>query len=267
MQVASEDTVLYTAQAYVDKLKADSLGSADIQLVQSKLAALVRCTQLSLLWCAASALADNTPEQLLVGQQAHLRQLLLLQVSAGKCTAEQIKAIIPSAPASWLLGPRTIKQVSSVQVVWSVDVSAIKQTAQAAATSRTSQWLSSSQCAGTCPTSPPLMGISWQIRLLLNWCADDASNQGVTLGAFASAANLPPGAVCQATYTLECVGFMAPRSGTQICKKGAAGNWGWGNCLSLAPMPDGFDEVAWAAKGLPTSGQLVFRLTVRDVGQ
>jgi hypothetical protein len=32
-------------------------------------------------------------------------------------------------------------------------------------------------------------------------------------------------------------------------------------------MAGGFDEVAWAAKGLPTSGQLVFRLTVRDVGK
>lgn len=40
-------------------------------------------------------------------------------------------------------------------------------------------------------------------------------------------------------------------------------------------MSGAFDEVAWAAnlaaqaplKGLPTSGQLVFRLTVKDVGQ
>jgi hypothetical protein len=208
VQVASEDTVLYTAQAYVDKLKADSLGSADIQLVQSKLAALVRCPQLSMIWRTATAVestvAENTQEQLLGGQQAQLRQLLLLQAPASQRTAEEIKAVIPSAPASWLLGPRTIKEVGSVQVEWSVDVSAIKQTAQAAATSRTSHLFSSSQC----PTSPPLMGISWQIRLKLKWCADDAGNQGVTLGAFASAANLPPGAVCSATYTLECLGLI-----------------------------------------------------------
>jgi hypothetical protein len=262
VQVASEDTVLYTAQAYVDKLKGASLDRADIQLVGSKLAALVRVPQLSTLWQAASALADCAQEQLLGGQQKQLRQLLLLQASVSQTTAKDIKAVIPSAPASWLLGPRTTKKAGSVRVEWGVDVSAVKQTAQAVAASRTTQWLSTRQS----PISAPLMGISWQLKLLLKWRADSASKQGVTLCVRAAAANLPPGTVCKATYTLECVGFMGPLCGTASFKKGVGGTWGR-NFWRLAPMPDGFDEAVWAANGLPTSGQLVFRLTMTDVSK
>jgi hypothetical protein len=31
-------------------------------------------------------------------------------------------------------------------------------------------------------------------------------------------------------------------------------------------MSGGFDEAAWAAKGLPASGNMLLRLTVKDVG-
>jgi hypothetical protein len=40
---------------------------------------------------------------------------------------------------------------------------------------------------------------------------------------------------------------------------------GWSDFFGLGVMSAGFDEDAWAAKGLPTSGNIMLKLTVKDV--
>lgn len=75
-----------------------------------------------------------------------------------------------------------------------------------------------------------------------------------------------PAQVCRASYSLECVGFTEPSGSTRIFKSGVKGGWGRPDVFEIGPMAWGFDELAWAVKGLPSSGQLVFRLTVASVG-
>lgn len=76
-QVASEDTVLYTAQRYVDAVKDRQHWEA----AKQQLATLIRCTHLSWFWLSAVALSVDAPTLLLSQQQAQLRQLLMLQLA------------------------------------------------------------------------------------------------------------------------------------------------------------------------------------------
>jgi hypothetical protein len=39
-------------------------------------------------------------------------------------------------------------------------------------------------------------------------------------------------------------------------------SFGWSNVFELGPMAGGWDEVAWASKGLPSSGLLNIKITV-----
>jgi hypothetical protein len=122
VQVASEDTVLYTAQAYVDKLKGASLDSADIQLVGSKLAAPVRAPQLSLLWRAASALADNASraDAGWAAEDAAAADAATQHIAGASksmhCNCRRNRSNHAKCPASWVHGPRTDKKVGSVCV-------------------------------------------------------------------------------------------------------------------------------------------------------
>jgi hypothetical protein len=39
-------------------------------------------------------------------------------------------------------------------------------------------------------------------------------------------------------------------------------SWSWRRFFGVAAMAGGWDDAAWAAKGLPTSGKLTIKLTV-----
>jgi len=43
-------------------------------------------------------------------------------------------------------------------------------------------------------------------------------------------------------------------------------SWGSRDVFSLGPLSSGWDEAAWASKGLPATGQLDLTLTVTSVG-
>jgi hypothetical protein len=111
-QVASEDTILYTAQTYSNKLSSISrrLHAKD------RLAPLVRCRHLSPFWVSASVLSDNAQNLLLWELKPQIKQLLLLNLgcsTAASLSAEDFSRGVPSAPASWLLPERNIQQISS----------------------------------------------------------------------------------------------------------------------------------------------------------
>lgn len=82
LQVTSEDTVLFTAQAYMDQQPA---GDAK-QLAAAKLAPLLRCPHLSQFWLSVSVLADHAGEQLLGALQPQLKRLLLRKLA---CSPQQ----------------------------------------------------------------------------------------------------------------------------------------------------------------------------------
>lgn len=119
---ACEDTVLYTAQAYL------LAGRQSFNSRRQLLSKLIRCRHLSGFWITAAALAsDADRRQMLLGDwQPQLKQLLLAQQAApGRpLSARVIETEVQGAPPSWMLPPRAGKQGSgSVQVQWEVGVS------------------------------------------------------------------------------------------------------------------------------------------------
>lgn len=254
LQVASEDTVLYTAQTYVDRLPAGSQEEA-----QGKLAPLVRCTYLSRFWLSASLLSDDAPKMLLSVLSRQLRHLFLAKhaaaTGAGGLTlsTKDIKEAVEGAPASWLLQPRRSKPVSSVQLVWHVDVADIKQAVAEAISRRKKRILWS-------PASPPLHGVAWSLALACLW-KDDRG--GCIIGLFGFARDLPANTSINADHTMECVGHTAPSIHRQRPFRKKNGSSGPPDFFRCGTMSGGFDEAAWARKGLPLVGQIELRLTVK----
>jgi hypothetical protein len=251
-----QDTALLFAQAYAQ------LGvTGSQQQAVDRLTPLVRCPHLSQHWLSASVLSDDADKLLLRGLQPQLKRLLLLKpariTELGLSVADIVRGI-PGVPASWLLPVRTITPLSNVEVEWELDVAAIRQAAKDSATGQGTTSLTS-------PTSSsPLGGVRWGMELQCSW---DARKQGSKVGLFAKGASLPTGSFCRCTYSLNCaaVAFINRPAGYTSY---LGNNWGMGfdDFFRLGAMLGGFDEVAWVAKGLPTSGSIKLQLTVKDVG-
>jgi hypothetical protein len=255
LQVASEDTVLFTAQAYADKLGTANHWDRE-GLALHTLAPLVRCPHLSQFWMSAAVLSDEARKLLLQKLQPQLKRLLFMKMTKTTEVGTSI-AEIPDVPASWLLPAHGIQPVSSISLDWRVDVAAIRQTAQISSSQRTTSSMISA-------ASSPLGGIRWCIELCCKW---DPSKQGSTIRVSACPKSLPAGSFWRCTFSLECVAAAAVRPRmTETCLDSKRPSCGWGYFFGLGAMPGGFDDAAWAAKGLPTSGSVVLKLTVKDVG-
>jgi hypothetical protein len=256
-QVTSEDTVLYTAQAYADKLAASGSSS---QLAVDALAPLVRCPHLSQFWLSASVLSDDADKLLLWGLQLQLKRLLLLKPACQSVRAEDINTSVSEAPASWLLPVRDLQLVSS-QVIWNLDVAAIKKAAQDSA----NQQAQTSLCS---LHSCLLGGVWWGMLLKCTW---DASTKSSSIGLYADAHSLPAGSFCACTFTLKCPSSFANWA-THVCTGSGhfAGHTrqtlGRHDFFTFGPMSGGFDEARWAANYLPASGSIVLQLAVNNVG-
>jgi hypothetical protein len=221
MQVSSEETVLFTAQSYTDKL----MRSSSQQHAVDKLAPLVRCPHLSQFWLSASVLSRDADKPLLCGLQPagapQLKRLLLLKQAhkVDAClTAAVITQYVPCAPDSWLLPVRDIQPaVSSRELEWTLDVAAIRQAAKDSADQKQTsvRWS---------PTSCLLGGVKWSMKLEWVW---DASKQGSRMGLYATARNLPTGIFCCCTYSLECVGADVVTKGTGVEKLFSESGWGF----------------------------------------
>jgi hypothetical protein len=203
-------------------------------------------------------MADNADKLLLRGLQPQLKRLVMLKPASGTSSGRRFEDI-PGVPASWLLPVRCITPVSSVADEWEVDVAAIRQAAQDSATHQGTKTLTS-------PTlSSPLGGVRFGMELLCKW---DAIKQGSTIALYAYGKSLPVGSFCRCSFSLSCAAappISIKRKTTNFI--GSGKSWGWRDFFGLRAMPGGFDEAAWAAKGLPTSGSIVLKLTVTDVGK
>lgn len=274
LQVASEDTVLYTAQQYVDNQPESCSKDA-----KSKLAPLVRCPHLSHFWLSASVASSDAPKLLLSELRPQLRHLLLAQrpgltndiTSTAVMKSEKLGGL-STAPASWLLPARKTKEVSSVQLQWVVELSAIKAAAVEAATSKKAKM----SCAGT---SAPLQGIVWGLSLEVA----SLKNRGIEeVTVYLQPSNIPADTYCKPAHRVDCAphqemtpsttsypagGMGCPTSNaSRVCFSRKAvdifsgmDRFGW---AIYEIKSGGSDEVAWAAYGLPTSGQLVVKLTI-----
>ena len=253
-QVASEDTVLYTAQSYANRI-------SDLQqqdAAKEQLAPLIRCPHLSSYWLTACAWSDDADELLLSGYVEQLQKLAMMRAADAAFKppdAAFLQEYLPGALASWSAGKRSHKQVSSVSVEWDLDVSDIRTAAQRCA----QEQKLTVKCSGV---TPPLGGLVWGIRLDCDW---DEHAGGTKVGLFAMQKNAPTATYCRFRYTLFVAGADACRSrGYSILLQHDEG-YGSPDIFVGKPMAGGWDEAAWAAAGLPASGHVKVKLVVSDV--
>lgn len=260
LQVASEDTVLYTAQSYINKMQpSGSPASVAVQkdAAKQQLAAHIRCPQLSQFWLTAAVLAPSAATQVLAGLLTQLKQLVLARQAEPNSSlpSDVFVKEIPAAPASWKLLRRSSKQLAEVQLQWSVNIENMKSKALQSANVGSYAELNSAAC------TPPLGGLSWQLQLNCTW---DRQLKGSKIGLFVVPNNVPPGMAHSPCMTVECSGHVSRSTGRlqRIRRSG----WGWIDFFDVGCMPGGWDEAAWLAKGLPAEGQLTFRLQIKAVG-
>jgi hypothetical protein len=181
LQVASEDTVLYTARQYANKLK-----DAEQQRAQQLLAPLIRCPHLSHSCGSGAFHAAVDGRTLLSELRPQIGQLLLLRDVQKAYRVEhadlQEGGLLAGAPGSWALGSRVSNPVGSVQVVWQLDVSELRDAARRSA---------SEQCKIEVPcdvASPSLRGIAFDFRIRLQ-----SKEDGVQIDLSSRACNLYAG--------------------------------------------------------------------------
>jgi hypothetical protein len=261
LQVVSEDTVLYTIRKYLSGLEQEALLSDEEeeeeqqqQHAKQRLAPLIRCPHLSRYWLSGLLNSDEAGEVLLPEMRPLLKRLLLFRDAHAGCavtsTDLQEGGLLEGAPASWALGSRVSKSVSSVQMVSQVDVSELRDAARRSAAEKDVTLL---RCPGE---SPPLGGVDFGVTLYIEW-----KEQGVEVGLFCTPRNLPGDMFYMSRFRVVVEDFNTMAF---VMVKPVCGNdmRGWGDYFDLGPMVGGWDEVAWARKGLPTSGQLTIKLTV-----
>jgi hypothetical protein len=169
-------------------------------------------------------------------------------------TTEDHTRLFSDAPAAWALPKRASAPLSSVQMTWELPVEQLREAAQRSVARNAIVALRSPCC------TPPLSGIQYDLHIK---CSPNEGSGGIGLyvGAVALAASL----WMPVDYTIAVPGVclrtqLTQNEGGRLLK--SSSNCGWRNFFKVSPMAGGWDEEAWAAQGLPTSGTLTIKLTV-----
>ena len=238
--------MLYTAQAYI---KAQPRARQQRQAAQQQLAQLVRCQHLSHFWLTA-AIRTTAGQFVLkpVKQQAGALLAVLQVQPPGRYDSKHFQSAVPDAPASWALGPRELQPAPrSVSMSWQLPVSELKEACIRAAAREKIVTLRASL------VSAPLCGVAFTIIAQCRF-----SSQGTQAGLFVKPQVVPAGIICGFAMTIQAAGIEYNCEYT--ISKGPKGR-GWANFFKTGPMAGGWDESAWASKGLPTTGELTITAT------
>uniref|UniRef100_A0A383VJQ4 BACK domain-containing protein n=1 Tax=Tetradesmus obliquus TaxID=3088 RepID=A0A383VJQ4_TETOB len=253
LRVASEDTVLYTATKYVKALQPGR------QAARDALALLVRAPHLT-----RSALANqvlSAGHNLLMNSLVAPLSLLVsyrLIVPGNGVTADAL-AQIRGAPDSWGRGVRQLAATDGVRMHWRLPVE------QLAAACRES-FAGNKQVRLTSPAStPPLGGVAWRLGVRCKPHQPRNGAAGVRIGLLAESCEAPHDIFRAFSATFGCRGA---RSRKATCDDGSVSGCGPSNFFRVGTMSaaGGWDEAAWAAKGLPTAGELLLSLHMHSVG-
>jgi hypothetical protein len=219
-----------------------------------KLASLIRCQHLSQYWLLASTVFPDDDAAVLglasTGLRKQLSKLLMLRCAAPGLVLQpsNMQEWLPGAPASWGLGPRLSKPVSSVSFTWVLQVSKLKEAAlRCVAEQRTVRLRSLPN------VTPPLGGIAF--RGLLICLAEDG---GCKVGVYVEAANIPSGGFYSFSFVMAAAGVCKAARTPATTDSGQ----GFPDFFDIGVMAGGWDEVAWSGKGLPASGDLPITITV-----
>jgi hypothetical protein len=289
LHVANEDTVLYTATQYMlNKADCEARGAA-----QAALAPLVRCPQLSRFALMWTTLAGDSSQLLLAEYESQLRQLLSLRCVADACTSGSSSsssgsggsdsmvcsssdgssmvaitsaaavaaatADIEDAPASWSLGPRQIRpRQTGARVVWRLPVQKLAQACRDTAVKQQGMTLEG-------PVSPPVGGVAWRMRIV----CEPKGGEKCLIGGYADIVG-PDNIFYAVHVTLSCKqgGGFGGRVEHELRTPLLRSVIGYGDddFFGLGAMGcGGWDEAGWAAKGLPTDGDLELEMVVHGV--
>lgn len=250
LQVATEDTVLFTAEQYCQQLKS----GVEQQAAQQALAQLIRCPHLSLYWLSAPVLATDKDKHTLHGLGPQLRTLLAMRIAGpqqeNSDRVADLEEFVPDAPPSWHLQKRAAHKVPALVLTWAVDVSNIKQAAQLCAAKQAKQKLDSPQI------SRPVSGIAWRLRIACEW---DAEAGMVEIDVGAVPENIRQGMFCMLKLRVSCTGVRGGPNTTMINDDQVSN---FPDFFKVGPVACGWDDAAWAQKGWPTSGDLTLKLEV-----
>jgi hypothetical protein len=262
LQVDSEATVLYAAQHYINKLKGEPKAAA-IQV----LGPLIRCQFLSSSWLtsvAEGAVSGTAPGTFVLEKYAQpALQLLKRRLSSAKPSLGVISKYLPHMPLtawpdSWFVGPRQYTAQDSVQLTQQVDVSQLREAAVRCAQGKKKEHLNSR-------ASGPIQGLTWQLSVSI----DGTNSAGTRIGVFAGPAANDVGFITQPAYSFSYRATADVGDRRVLDKTGSAPSllwkllWGPSDAFGLGYMSGGWDEAAWAAAGLPSSGSLSFNLSLK----
>jgi hypothetical protein len=253
LRVASEDTVLYTASKYVAALPLDAAPT-----VRAALAPLIRAPHLSGTMLSGQALSSHSPHMLLGTYSTQLRQLISYKLATSSTDVPAYTLDhIPGAPAAWKLSKRQIIASDGVRLVWRLPV---EQLAQACRDSFAGTRNVVISCADG---SPPLGGLSWSLQVGCR--PTEQGTQGTTVGLYAvpheAIRMLGLDTLLVFSCSISCLGITH-----ELACRG--NHVGIGRAFFTLDMSagGGWDEAAWAAEGLPTSGELEITLQMDSVG-
>lgn len=241
--------MLFTAQAYTD--------DQDItEQQQDALARLVLGPRLSHFWLLASALPDDADDLLLSGLHLQLQQLLKLKhnyMGRQDIRADVLREYVPDMPDSWLLPVRDTHPVSMATLEWQLDVAAIRQAARKSVRQQetVSVWP---------PTSSLLGGVSWSMKLECTWLPASRVARSVCMHVPITCQLAHPAAAGTVWCVLEWM--LWPPAQAYLFSNGS--DCGFSDYFEVGCMSGGFDEVAWAGKGLPTPGSILLQMIVKD---
>uniref|UniRef100_A0A383VM69 BACK domain-containing protein n=1 Tax=Tetradesmus obliquus TaxID=3088 RepID=A0A383VM69_TETOB len=250
LRLPSEDTVLYTAKQYMQAQKTAAKAAA----AKAALAQLVRAPQLSLFALHCAALPADSDQQLLGCYAQKLRELLPLKIIAlaggAGCNFREHRGCSQQL-AAWAATDQAAGKWSAAAVA-----AASGAAAQACRFSFAQQ---EAVCINS-PSSAPLGGVGWKMKV---WC--EQQDGGTVVGLFAGPVKLEvPAGI---PYKFECDVEWQGRKRTLRSACMFTGRvWGNSNYVELQPMAgDGWDAAAWAAEGLPASGEMLLELRMHSV--
>jgi hypothetical protein len=241
LRVASEDTVLCTAQQNMRRQKRPQLKAA----AKAALAQLVRAPHLSMFTLSLAALTDAGSNMLLSEYSSQLKSLLSTQLVAPAEALEDNEGPIEDAHASWRQRQRQIQPLpDGVRLEWRLPVEQLRQACRDSFARQEDIDIDSPH------SSPPLCGLEWDLSVSVS-----QEGGGTVLGLCARALDVPSKLYYSFDASVGWEGFEGAMSGR--CLVGDTMENFTTNPFDLQPMTDGgWDEAAWAAKGLSTQGQM-----------
>jgi hypothetical protein len=227
------------------------------QRICERLGPLIRCQHLSRYWLLLAAFSDDADAMPVAQLRPQLKQLVLMRSATASLPAAVLKERLADVPPSWLLGKRTVTPIKEVQLTWELNVGELRDAARRCAAEQKPVDL-------VCPgVTPPLGGIDFRLSALCA-LADDSDAVSICMWVH-SCGRIPADAWCSFTFELSAPQLDSFDTTVPLVLRKKACS-GCNDFLEVGPMAGGWNEAAWANKGLPATGTLPVKLTVSKVG-